>query len=247
MTEGMGQDRIGREGERIADRVARVFRQDVESLRLDAGISVPELARASGVDTAYLYRILAGTGMPSDRTRARLAAALGADLSVRLYPNTGPLVRDHLQASVVELLLKELHPRYRPFTEVRVSAPSRGWIDVVLHDPLPPLAVAAEIQSELRRLEQLIRWSAEKAASLPSWSGWRSLGTPPAVSRLLIVRRTRANRAVADDFARQLRVAYPAHPDDALAALTTATMPWPGPALIWAEATAGRARFLPGR
>jgi hypothetical protein len=70
---------------------------------------------------------------------------------------------------------------------------------------------------------------------------------PPEVSRLLIVRRTRSTRAVAEAYAGQLRVAYPAHPDDALAALTTPSAPWPGAALVRAEVAAGRARLLAGR
>jgi hypothetical protein len=82
---------------------------------------------------------------------------------------------------------------------------------------------------------------------MPSWDGWDRLGEPPEISRLLVVRRTRSTRAVAADFARQLRLAYPAHPDDALAALTTATTPWPGPALVWTEPTASHARLLSGR
>lgn len=86
-----------------------------------------------------------------------------------------------------------------------------------------------------------------KAASLPSWEGWDRLGEPPAISRLLVVRRTRATRSVAGEFAAQLRLAYPAHPDDAMAALTGRTVRWPGPALIWAEVGASRARLLPGR
>ena len=208
---------------------------------------MPELARAAGVDTAYLYRILAGEAAPSDQTRAKLAGALGADLALRLYPNTGPLVRDRHQAQMTELLLRERHPRYRPFTGVRVLRPSRGWIDLVLHDPSATLAVASELQSELRRLEQLVRWSAEKADAPPSWAGWGDLGPPPQISRLLVVRRTRATRAVADDFDGQLRIAYPAHQDDALTALTKASTRWPGPAMVWAEVTASGARFLPGR
>jgi transcriptional regulator with XRE-family HTH domain len=246
-TAAMNARQVEREAARVAERSARVFREDVDSLRRDAGISVPALAAAAGVDTAYLYRILAGEGAPSDRTRARLAVALGADLSLRLYPNTGPLVRDHIQARMAELLLRECDVRYRPFTEVRVLRPSRGWIDLVLHDRSAMLAVASELQSELRRLEQLIRWSAEKADSLPSWSGWNALGATPQISRLLVVRRTRTTRAVAADFAAQLRVAYPAHPDDALAALTTASAHWPGPAMLWVEVTAARTRFVPGR
>ena len=245
-TVGMNARQVDRAAARAAARAARAFREDVDRLRLDAGISVPELATAAGVDRAYLYRILAGTAEPSDETRARLAVALGADLAVRLYPNTGPLVRDRHQGPILEALLASHHPRWHPFTELRVLRPSRGWIDVAFHEPGQGLIVATEIESELHRIEQLVRWSGEKAASPPSWEGWDRLGRP-TISQLLVVRRTRANRAVVADFAQQLRAAYPAHPDDTIAALTTAGIPWPGPALVWADVRDGRARLLPGR
>jgi hypothetical protein len=68
----------------------------------------------------------------------------------------------------------------------------------------------------------------------------------PSISRLLLVRRTRTTEAVAREFARQLRLAYPAHPDDALASLT-GTAPWPGPAMVWVELNGARSRLLPSR
>ncbi len=242
----MRQDHLERAAARVAAKAAASFRDDVDRLRRDAGITVAALARASGIDVSYLYKILAGTAEPSDETRARLAVALGADLSVHLYPNTGPTVRDRHQGPILEALLAMHHPRWHAFTELRVLRPSRGWIDVAFHEPGEGVIVATEIQSELHRIEQLVRWSAEKATSLPSWEGWDRLGRPN-VSRLLVVRRTRTTRSVAADFAQQLRVAYPAHPDDAIAALTTPGTTWPGPALVWAESRDGRARLLPGR
>ncbi|MHB8958883.1 MAG: helix-turn-helix domain-containing protein [Candidatus Limnocylindrales bacterium] len=242
----MRQDHLERAAARVAARAAASFRDDVDRLRRDAGVSVAALARAAAIDVSYLYKVLAGTAEPSEDTRARLAVALGADLSVHLYPNTGPAVRDRHQGPILEALLAMRHPRWHPFTELRVLRPSRGWIDVAFHEPVEGVIVATEIQSELHRIEQLVRWSAEKAASLPSWEGWDRLGRP-SVSQLLVVRRTRATRTTAADFAQQLRVAYPAHPDDAIAALTTVSAPWPGPALVWVEVTASGARLLPGR
>lgn len=236
-----------RAASRAAVRAAQAFREDVERLRADAGISVPALAAASGVAESYLYRILSSDASPSDVVRARLAVALGADLSLRLYPNTGPLLRDRHQARIAEMLLAVRHPRWAGFSEVRVTRPSRGWIDLAFHEPRERVFVATEIQSELHRLEQLIRWAGEKASSLPSWEGWERFAEPPNISRLLVVRRTRATRALAADFSRQLRLAYPAHPDDAMAALTTATSAWPGPAMIWADVSGRAARLLPGR
>ncbi len=193
---------------------------------------------------SYLRRILAGIAKPSLETYAKLAVPLGADLAARLYPNTGPLIRDRHQAKIVEGLLSLLHPRWRPSTEVGVTRPARGWIDVVLHEERERRVVAVEIESDIRRIEQQVRWAQMKADSLPSWDGWPVDGAE--ISRLLIVRRTRATRQIGLEFARQITIAYPAHPDDALASLT-GLRPWPGPALIWAQVRSDRVRFLDGR
>jgi transcriptional regulator with XRE-family HTH domain len=220
--------------------------EDLMRIREDAGISRSHLAREAGVDRRYLDRIEAGGIRPSIELYQRLATALGADLSTRVYPNTGPLIRDRHQGGILEVTLAKTHPRWVRYAEVAVRRPSRGWIDLVLHDPIERVVVATEIQSELRRLEQLVRWAAEKADGLPSWDGWSQLRDEPVISRLLLVRRTRASRAIAHEFARQLRVAYPAHPDDALASLT-GTAPWPGPALVWVVLEGARSRLVSDR
>lgn len=206
---------------------------DVLRLREDAGIPRAALARASGVDVTFLREIEAGTANPSVQTCARLALALGADLPLRLYPTTGPSLRDRHQAAIAEVALRHAHPRWGPFVEIAVRRPSRGWIDLGFHDSRGRIFVATEIQSELRRLEQLLRWAAAKAAALPSWDGWPRLDPEPTISRLLIVRETRATRGVAEEHRRLLRAAYPADGRDALEALTGSD-PWPGAAIIWA-------------
>jgi len=181
--------------------------EDLIRLRGDAGVSRTRLATEAGVDRRYLDRIEAGRARPSLETYQRLASALGADLSTKVYPNTGPSIRDRHQAPMLELLLRDRAARWQPFTEVAVRSPNRGWIDALLFEPREHVAVASELQSELRRLEQLVRWQGAKADSLPSWRGWQELGDEPVISRLLIVRRTWATREVATEFARQLRVA----------------------------------------
>jgi transcriptional regulator with XRE-family HTH domain len=216
-------------------------------MREDAGLARAALARAAGVDTAFLSRIEGGRAKPSMETYARLAAPLGADLVARLYPSTGPTIRDRHQARILEGLLRQLHPRWRPYTEVAVRRPARGWIDAALHDQATGSVVAVEIQSALHRLEQLVRWSMDKAASLPSWDGYDRIGPVVSTSQLLVVRSTRTTREIARQFARQLEVAFPAHPEDAIAALT-GTHAWPGPALIWVElGRGGSVRLLPRR
>ena len=221
--------------------------EDLRRLADDAGISGRVLVRASGLNASYVARILNSDERPTLETYAKLAAVLGADLSARLYPNTGPTIRDRHQARILEGLLGQLHPRWHPYHEVAVRQPARGWIDAVLHEPRESLAVAVEIQSELRRLEQLIRWSGEKADALPSWQGWRRFADPPpTVTQILLVRRTRATRDVALEFSRHLLAAYPGHHDDAVAALT-GVRPWPGPALVWVQLDKDGMRFAIGR
>jgi transcriptional regulator with XRE-family HTH domain len=232
-----------------ADRRANALRRELatslQRLLDDAGVTRSELALTAGVARSYVGRILDGEADPSLETYQRLASALGADLSTRIYANTGPQVRDRWAAPMLEHLLACRHPRWQPFPEVSVRRPVRGWIDLVLHDPRERSLIASELQSELRRLEQLVRWHAAKADALPSWDGFTHLGAP-VISQLLVVRRTRATRAVAAEFQRQLRAAYPAHPDDAIAALT-GTAPWPGKALVWMVVESRGARFAGGR
>ncbi|MBI2782459.1 MAG: helix-turn-helix transcriptional regulator [Chloroflexi bacterium] len=220
--------------------------EDLERLCADAGVPLETLATAAGVPGSYLRRIMAGKAHPSLETYSKLAAPLGADLATRIYPNTGPTVRDRHQARIVEAFLQILHPRWKPATEVAVRQPARGWIDVVLHEPREALVAAVEIESDIRRLEQQLRWARMKADSLPSSDAWPRHGDPPRTSQLLIVRRTRATRQTALEFARQLALAYPAHPEDALAALT-GTAAWPGSAMLWAQINLDRVRFVPSR
>lgn len=134
------------------------FGDEVRRLREDAAMTRAALARAAGIDARYLGDIEDGAARPSLETCLRLAISLGADLPLRLYPSTGPAVRDRHQSAIAEAVLAGLHPRWRTFTEVATHRPSRGWIDLGLHDAQAAVFVATEIQSDLRRLEQLLRW-----------------------------------------------------------------------------------------
>ena len=243
--------RVRIEGSRRAVAVARTLAEDLRRLREDAAVSQRALARVSGIDQSVISRAEAGLEVPRIDTYARLAAALGADLSARLYPNTGPAIRDRHQARIVEALVQGLHDRWRVWPEVGVRQPVRGWIDAVLVDADPPLVVATEVELSLSRLEQAIRWATAKADALDSSRAWPFgvSGQAPMVDRLLVVRATRATREVAATFAETLHAAYPADPWQALASLRGAT-PWPGPTLLWAVERRGGAVVLtakPGR
>jgi hypothetical protein len=67
-----------------------------------------------------------------------------------------------------------------------VHRPVRGVIDLVLEDRDGPDTVAPELQSELRRVEQQVRWANQKADALAGLLGQQSR----RVTRLLVLRNS---------------------------------------------------------
>jgi len=130
---------------------------EIRRMRLDAGLSIRRLAAEAGIDDGYLGQVERGEREPSLTVLVAIATALGGDTHVRLYPGTGPRLRDPIQARIVEELLRAAHQRWIRHVEVAVYRPVRGVIDVVLQDRETPTVIATEVHSELRRLEQQLR------------------------------------------------------------------------------------------
>jgi transcriptional regulator with XRE-family HTH domain len=137
--------------------------EDVRRLRLDAGVTLRELAAATGLDPSHLARIEKANAKPSIEAVTAISVALGADMSIRFYAGAGPRIHDRFQAPMLEALLRTLHPRWLPQLEAPVPGPTRGVADLVLKDRTTPVVVVGEAQSEFRRIEQQLRWIAEKA------------------------------------------------------------------------------------
>jgi len=219
----------------------RAIGDELRRLREDAGLSQAAVARAAGISPAWVSEIEAALADPSLEVLLRLGTVLGADLSLRYFPQTGPLIRDRLQLPMSEGLLSVLSPRWSAAPEVAVYRPVRGVIDLVLTDRDGPDTVATELQSQLRRVEQQIRWSQEKAGAL----GALPEQERRRVGRLLVVRNTHAIREVMRAAEATMRAAYPARTQDAAAALT-GTDPWPGAAIAWMNLDHGVATLLDG-
>jgi transcriptional regulator with XRE-family HTH domain len=241
------RQRIERDAPRHAVEVRRAFAAELRGLREDGNISQERLAEAAGLAQSHLSRIEAGRTEPSIETAAALALALGARYEMRLRVGTGSPIRDHIQARIVEALLRVAHPRWRRFVEVVVHRPVRGSIDVVFHDPVAGMVIATEVQSQIRRLEQQLRWSNEKArAILPSGAIPQAGAATPDVSQLLVIRSTRTNREIVATYTSTIRTAFPAATDAAHRALTTNEGAWPGAALLWATVEGSTVRILDG-
>lgn len=235
--------RIGR----LARDLRRQIGSEIRRLRLDANLSQQALAAAADIDQGYLSQIEAGIREPSLAVLLAIGDVLGADLAVHLFPTTGPRVHDRTQAAMIEGLFGVLHHRWKRLVEVPVRRPARGFIDAVVADPIAGLVVAVEAQSQIRRVEQQLRWSADKAESLPSAAFWPVFApadqSPPAISQLLLLRSTRATRELARAYESMLSSAFPAKTLDVRRSLTENAL-WPGSGIIWVAVDGGVGRVL---
>ena len=152
----MSRTYVARETARRVRRGGVETGEQVRQMRLDAGVSLAELARVVNVHPSHIARIESATTKPSVEVLTAIGVALGADLSLRYFPGSGPRLHDRFQSAMVESLLRALDPRWGVELEVPITQPSRGVIDVVLTDRLSWVTVATEIQSQIRRLEQQI-------------------------------------------------------------------------------------------
>ena len=142
--------------DRRAGETVRALGIEIRRFREDAGLSKAAVARAAGIDPTHLRLIEDGKRDASSLVIARIGAALGAEVSMKLFPSGRP-IRDRFQGPMLECFLAELPPRWTRSVEVPVLRPVRGFIDAVIGDPEARRVVTIEAHSEIRRLEQQIR------------------------------------------------------------------------------------------
>lgn len=244
----MGDTRLQRTINERQRAVRRSIGEELRRVRLEADLSLRAVGRAAGIDPSHLARVEAGDRELSQAALIATAAALGHLVSFRLFPSTGPRVRDHMQTLMIEALLAILDPRWIARLEVAVYRPVRGVIDVVLRDRLTPDIVAGEAHSRISTVEQQVRWAGQKADALPStvdWP-WTEDAEPTRIGRLLLLRSTAATREVVRALPETFRAAYPGSSAAAYAALTSGTERWPGAAIVWVDVNGSATRVLQG-
>lgn len=246
--ETIGVDpRRRRQVERASLEIRRAIGLELRRLRLDAGLSLRVLGAATEIDPAYIARIERGERAASLESLVRLATWLGADLSVRLFPRTRPLLRDHLRARMLEALLAIARPSLGRHLEVAVDRPGRAYIDQVLVDVAAARLVAVEAQSQLRRIELTVRRHRDVAEVLRATELARFArgagGRDPVVDRLLLLRSSRTNREAVHEHRELMTAAYPASPSELRAAIAGEAS-WPGSGVIWVDIRRDRALVL---
>jgi transcriptional regulator with XRE-family HTH domain len=137
--------------ERPVDRGTRLARAavvriglELRQARSDRGLSLIDVGSSVGVSKSELSRIELGQApMVPLFTLGRLAAAVGLDLSARLYPGGQP-IRDRPQVTVLNEFRAALHRSLRWATEVPVpiAGDPRAWDAVVASVRAAPRGVA---------------------------------------------------------------------------------------------------------
>lgn len=216
---GEAERRLRRQSTRIAD--------ELRSLRLRAGLSQAAVAREVGIARSVVTRLEAGDPGITLRTRFRVATVLGADMRVTAYPESGPLIRDAAQATIIEDLLTRVDLRWRQTPEAAVPGPGRRSVDLRL-DGLHAI-VLVEVESHLGNLEEIIRELHSKRQALAEAEPDR---TRRPIHVVLCLPRTRHHLSILRAHPRIIAAAFPASSADLVLALGDCSKPWPGEGVL---------------
>jgi len=123
----------------------RQLGRDLRDARVDRNLALRDISNAIGLSAPYLSRIERGVvpGVPIE-TIGRVAAAVGLDLSLKLYP-AGPPIRDAAHVALLARLRGRLHRSLRMRTEIPlpIRGDKRAW-DAVIEGPEWWIPVEAE-------------------------------------------------------------------------------------------------------
>jgi transcriptional regulator with XRE-family HTH domain len=216
-------------GRRRGERLARDLTSEWRELRLGAGISQSSVSRTAGLSRSAYARLERGEAAEIGLVRAAvITAALGGDLSIKVYP-AGPPVRDIAHVLLLTTFEARLAGTWRVTHEAPIGPAGdlRAW-DRRL-DGVVSIGVEAEVV--VRDLQALERRMLRKKQD----SGVRRM--------VLIVRGTRGNRRVLREVLPSLRGTFPLGSREVMEALAAGRDPGADGLLVldaWASAKADR-------
>lgn len=191
---------------RRARRVLLENGEELREARLAAGLRQADVGRALGWSASKVARIERGVDASlAVLDLARIAAVVGRELSLRLYPGRGRL-RDAAQLDLEKRFLFAVEPGgWRPVLEeaVRLPADLRAF-DLTLRGVV---SIGVEFVTRLRDVQALARQVSQKQRD-------------SRVDRVvLVVKDTNANRRAVREAAPILAVAFPMRHRGPMAAL----------------------------
>ena len=214
------------EGDRQLRRVAARFGDDFRELRLRVGVTQAAIGRAIGADRSVIARMERGDPSVSNALRARACAVLGADFRIALYPERSAMIFDAAHARIIERLLAARHRRWRAVLEAPVPGPGRRSTDVRLDGGTD--VVLMEIESRVRRMEQLVRELHAKREAVDTAYGGRA-----RVHVVLVLPPTRHHQSLVRTLDRTVRAAFPVGSADLRRSLEAPAGAWPGDGILW--------------
>lgn len=192
--------------------------------RTALGLSQSQVARRAGVSQPTISKVERGRASPDLRCMARIAAGLGHQLSIRLYPTDGIRLRDSGQLGIAEIIRSEAHRSWAVNLEVPVAGPpDRRAADMVLLGAAGIIHV--EIERGLRDFQAQLRAAQLKRLALAERYGRQ-------VRLLIAVPDTVAARQAVAPHSTIIQASLPITSRAAWAAVRSG-MALPGDALLW--------------
>jgi len=139
-----------------ASELVRRTGRDLRTARLGLGLSQAHVGRHAGIAQSTLSDIERGLFVADLKTLFQLAAAVGLQPVVNLYPNGRVHLRDSGQLAIANLLIDRAGPAWRPILEHPIGrAPDLRAADLVLVSPQEVVDLEiernlADVQAQLR-------------------------------------------------------------------------------------------------
>lgn len=184
---------------------------EIHERRLMSGATQADLAAAVGVSRSLVGALERNElEDPGVVELARMAAAVGLDLSLRTFAG-GAALRDAAQVRLLNRLRAECHPSLAWTLEATVAPGDPRAFDALIGDP--PGAAAVEAISRLRDSQRQVR---------PIQAKLEVSGLPAVI---LVIAASRGNRVALHESGRQLRDAFPLASRAVLALLRNGEVP----------------------
>ena len=205
-------DRRRNRGARQATAALRRIGDECRAARLAAGLSQVAVGRSFGVSHTHISRIERGLARSASLADLSLvAAAVGLDLNVRVYPARQPL-RDAAHLHLLDLLRRRVAAplRWRTEVPIPIRGDPRAW-DAAIE--LGGTMVGVEAETRLTDVQALTRRLALKQ---------RDAGVRVVI---LIVAATRSNRTLLRMVDPGFTDAFPLRPRSILGELAAGRLP----------------------
>ncbi len=217
-----------RDAERALRHESRRAADELRRIRLRAGVSQAAVAAAAGTTRSLVCRLEQGDPAVELSMRFRVAAVLGADLRLTAYQGPGAVIRDSVQAEIVEQLLRSRAPSWRPSVEAEVPGPGRRSVDLRLDGPADTILI--EVETRVESLEEIVRELHSKRRAFVESAG--ADGNRP-IHVVLVLPLTRRHSTMAKAHPEIVRAAFPVSSSAIRRALTSGPGAWPGDGLLW--------------